>query len=57
MQKNNSLTSKKLLSTKSSLSDNNKLNKLDTAVKQTVPKAESQPVIKSYSNISSIGDG
>ena len=49
--KNNSLTSKKLLSTKSSLRDNYKLSKPDTAVKQTVPKAESQPVIKSYSNI------
>ena len=49
--KNNSLTSKKLMSTKSSLSDNSKLSKTDTAVKQTVPKAESQPVIKAYSNI------
>ena len=48
---NKSVTSRKLLSINSSSSDNDKLNQSDTAVKQTVPTAESQPVIKSYSNI------
>ena len=46
---NNSVTSRKLLSINSS--SNDKLSQSDTAVKQAVPTAESQPVIKSYSNI------
>ena len=46
-----SLTSRKLLSINSSSNDKDKFSKSDTAVKQIVPKADSQPVIQSYSNI------
>ena len=49
--KNYSVTSRKLLSINSSSNDNDKLSQSDTAVKQTVPRVESKPVIKSYSNI------